>query len=384
MTRQQRIQMKNQIALFLVASVLGTAVATAQDKINDVIQTTQGQRIRGVEVTATTSKTISYTKGEESSDLPATRLLDIVWSDPPEEYALARAALRNADFATAANMFTEAANKTKREPLEAECRYQAAAALVRGAGTDTAKSQEAVKSLNDWLAKWPDGYRAPDAQLMLGRAYVAAGDPAQAQTTFKKLSDDTLKNGWAPIWNARARFELARALLAAGDFDGARNAFRAASSAADTAAGQDGSSEEIVSLRADAAVGIGETMVREGKFEDALAYFQDLVHQAKSDAIRAAAKAGQGEALFLKAQKAGTVDGLREAQIALAEAGMLDSTAGETTAKALYYSGEVLLALGPDHEASTYKQRAADYFQSVVKNFPNTVWAPKAAEAARQ
>jgi len=121
------------IAAFLTACMLGATGARAQDAINDIIQTTQGARLRGVEVVETTSDTIKYKQGGTVSELPATRLLEITWSEPPEEFALGRAALRSGDFATAANMFTEAASKTKRDPLEQECRYQAGAALVRGA-----------------------------------------------------------------------------------------------------------------------------------------------------------------------------------------------------------------------------------------------------------
>jgi len=44
----------------------------------------------------------------------------------------------------------------------------------------------------------------------------------------------------------------------------------------------------------------------------------------------------------------------------------------------------VLLALGPDRESSTFKQRAVNYFQAVVRGYPDTAWAPLAAEAARQ
>ena len=68
------------IATVLIASAFG-AGAIAQDKINDVIQTTQGTRIRGVEVVEATSETIKYQRGEEVTELPTTRLVEITWSD---------------------------------------------------------------------------------------------------------------------------------------------------------------------------------------------------------------------------------------------------------------------------------------------------------------
>ena len=48
---------------------------------------------------------------------------------------------------------------------------------------------------------------------------------------------------------------------------------------------------------------------------------------------------------------------------------------GEASAKANYYLGRCMLALGPDKAGDNYKQRAQSYFQIVYTAYPTTRWA---------
>jgi TolA-binding protein len=374
--------MKLQITLFGVLALTSGEALLAQARIQDMLVTTGGRRIRGIEITEMSASTIKYARGGETLDFPAISVAEVVWSDPPQAFLLGRSAARTGKFQDAANAFKEAADATKREVLKAEALYLEADALLRAAGSDQQKASFAADKLTVWINTYPTGYRLPDASLALGRATLAAGKPEQAELTFKKLASDALANNWGAVWSARAKFEEARALLAKGDLGNARSSFRQAQQSAQQAGG-DAPSPELLTLMAEASVGVGETMVREGQFDEALRYFRDLNNRAPNAAVRAAAKAGEGEALYLRAKDSGDADALRAAQVALAEANLLDPTAGEVTAKALYYSGMVLLALGPDHESSTFRQRALDYFASVTRDYSSTSWASRAAEAAR-
>ena len=86
----------------------------------------------------------------------------------------------------------------------------------------------------------------------------------------------------------------------------------------------------------------------------------------------------------MSASENNNIDGIRRAQIALATASVMDSTSGEASAKANYYLGKCLLALGPDREGDTFKARAAAYFQIVATNYPTSRWAAAAkAELAK-
>ncbi|MBK8974482.1 MAG: tetratricopeptide repeat protein [Planctomycetes bacterium] len=371
------------VSLTLAAMLGVDAAATAQSEISDTVMTTTGRRFRGIEIVGLTDSKLTYKSGSEEKDIRASQVAEITWSEPPQAFALGRAAAAKGDFATAANQYEEAARASSRPVFQTECRYLAAQSLARGGRTDPGRAKKAAEELAAWLDQNADGFRRPDALLWRGRALVAAGMFAEAQTTFEQLADDSLSRGWLPVWNARAKLELAAALQAAGNFAGARSAYRAAVTAVRGAAGDDPDAE-FVQLEAQANVGVGESMVQEGNFEDALKYFRDLGSRGAAPALRAAARAGEGEALFLQSQKSGDGSALRAAQVALAEASVLDTTNGDTTAKALYYSGRVLLALGPDRESQTYKQRAASYFDTVVRSYGTSVWASRAAEELRR
>ena len=71
---------------------------------------------------------------------------------------------------------------------------------------------------------------------------------------------------------------------------------------------------------------------------------------------------------------------MRRAQIALATGSVLDAQGGEASAKANYYLGRCLLALGPEREGDTFKQRANAYFQVVVSSYATTHWASLAKQ----
>ena len=77
-------------------------------------------------------------------------------------------------------------------------------------------------------------------------------------------------------------------------------------------------------------------------------------------------------------------DAIRRAQLELARASVLDASSGEASAKANYYLGRCLLALGADKEGDTFKQRANAYFQIVATSYASTRWAAVAkAEMAK-
>lgn len=369
--------------LQIALAVAALAAVSASIGAQDTISTTTGRRIRGVEITALNSSAVQFNQDGTTGEVPASQVLEIRWGDAPESYQLGRGSTNGGNFDAASDQFAQAAQDTSRAVLKTECEFLAAEALSRAAGSDQGKAQRAADMLGDWLGANPDNFRAPDALMARGRALLGAGSPAQAETTFKTLADDSLAKNWAPIWNARAKVEQARALMAAENFAGARTAFRGAASAAKAVTGAEYKSE-VDSLTAAASVGVGETMIREGNFKDALDYFRELGGRDADLAVKAAAKAGEGQALFLQAQAKGGSEGLRGAQLALATASVLDPLGGETSAKALYYSGMVLIALGPDRETSTFKQRAFAYFETVVKFYGSTSWATLAAEELRR
>jgi hypothetical protein len=131
-------------------------------------------------------------------------------------------------------------------------------------------------------------------------------------------------------------------------------------------------------------VGEGQTFLREKNYTEAVRFFRGLgttTPPSANTAVLAAAKAGEGEALFLQAEESRDTAILRRAQIALAESNLLDTEAGDTSAKSAYYMARTILALGTDGESESFRARANGYFQIVVDNYPGSTWSALAREA---
>lgn len=356
--------------------------AVSAQRITDTIHKKDGSRIRGVEVIEANLTQVKYRRGEDELELPSHTLERIEWHEPPETFLSAQAAMDRGDFETAKQMFGEAATAATREPLKREARFLQAEAAVSAAAVDAATASSAAQLAKELLDAYPDFVRVPDLMLLHGRALRLAGQGAAAEAVLSELDDRALREGWSRAWSARAKYEIAMTQVEQGKSAEARASFQAAGSAAQSAmTASDVDERELRALITKARVGEGETYVADGDYARAVDFFRGLARSAQGDddtALLAAAKAGEGQARYLQAVETDRPADLRAAQMALAEASILDSQAGATSAKANYYLGLVLLALGPERESDSFKARAANYFQTVVKHYPSTTWAAQA------
>jgi hypothetical protein len=368
---------------WLLAALVPVALLPAQDA-SDVVLRKDGKSIRGAEVTAFTLKGVAYQRGGETGEVPSYLVLDIEWGNAPEVFVTARAALDRGDYANAQQLFGEAASKAERAVLKAEARFLQGKAGVGAAGTDASAAAAAAGGLRAWLTEFSDHGRVPEAMLLLGRALRLGGLGADAEAALKDLDNRAGGEGWGAVWSARAKYELALAQLGQDKALDARSSFQSAGAAATAAlATPSADTAELQAIKVNARTGEGETFVRERNFPRALEYYRAMA--TGSDAtLRAAGRAGEGEATYLAAGEGKAPDELRKAQLALAEASVLDLANGEASAKANYYLGLCLLGLGPAREGDTYKARAMAYFQIVARYYPTSRWAAAArAELAR-
>jgi len=373
--------------LLLVAwALLAAASGLHAQNYKDTILTTGGQRIRGVEVTAMTKTAVTYKKGGNEETIESKMVSSIEWDQVPTRFTEALAQEAEGKFEDAANYFQEAVSKTARTPLKLEMRFRAARAALAGAGAglDGEKAKSAADALESYIEDAPDGFYARHAQLLIARSLRLQGRASEADAALQAMESTAGSENWGIVWEARIRFERARCLLALGKASDARSAYRRVVTAVDAVLGRNGTDLELLALKTQSLVGEGETYIAENNQDQALTFFRKYTSApapGASTVLQAAALAGEAEALFLKAS--GDSTGLREAQVAMARANLLDTSNGDTTAKALYYSGKILLALGPERERRA-KQRARAYFDTVVQYYGGTSWAAKArAEAAK-
>jgi len=364
------------------------AAPGAAQTVKDTLVKRSGERLRGVEILELGVDTIKYKRAGSESEMPALQLSYVEWTEPPDAFDLGRGALDKGDSEAAANFFQEAATKAAeagRKALEAECKFFAARALAVGMGTDATRAAAARDALQAFLGATPGHFRSPEARLLLARAMRVAGDAAGAEAALKSFEEDALQGGWGLQWDARAKLERAQLLLAENKAAEARSAFQGVRAAVDAALGsiEGNEAQELTALKMLAVVSEGETFLREGKLDEARKYFSQLASSARDDVVRAAALAGEAQALVLA--HAGKTDTrpLREAQIKLAEAILLDTAGADTSAKALYLQGKILSMLSPQQETDN-KQRARDYFESVVKHYSGSPWAIEARAELKQ
>jgi hypothetical protein len=357
----------------LLAPVVATT-ATAQT-FNDVVVKKDGARVRGLEVVEFALSGIKAKKGSDTIEIPAHQVRAVEWSETPDAFVSARAAFDRGDFANAAQLFGEAIGQTDRALIKADARFfqiRAATAAIRA---DKGAAATAAGHANAWLAENATHWRVPEAMLLAGRALRLAGTTAEAATMLRNLDERATREALGPIWGARAKLELALTLLAEGKGGDARAAFQAASAAADSALTTPSPDDaELRTLKTTAKVGEGETFIAERDYAKAQNFFSALA-SGNQPGLVGAGFAGEGEAIYLAAAAANSVQDLRRAQLSLAQASVFDDQSGEASAKANFYLGKCLLALGQEREGDTFKARANAYFQIVTTSYGSSRWA---------
>ena len=366
---------------FLLAAAALAPFASAQ-KINDTVVKKDGSRVRGVEITEFLLTGVRGKRGNDAFEIPAHQIVAVEWSDAPEQFLTGRAAMDRGDFRTATQLFGDV--KSERALVNADAEFFKIKAAVGAIGNDKAAATTAAEFAKKWLAANQNHWRTPEAMLLGGRAERLAGTGGAAAATLKELDDRAGREAWGATWSARAKAELAQTLLGDGKASEARTMFQAASTAADSALAQPSDdTAELKALKTMARVGEGETYLVDKDYGKAESFFRGLVTSNQADLV-GAGHAGEGEAQFLAALAANRPDDIRKAQMSLALACVHDAQSGEASAKANYYLGRCLLALGAEREGDTWKQRANAYFQIVVNNYASSRWAgPAKVEQAK-
>lgn len=357
--------------------------AASAQKINDVILKRDGSRVRGLEITEFLFSGVRGKRGNDPFEVPAHHVMDIEWSDVPEEFLSGKAAMNRGDFQAAAQLF--GAVTSGRPLVKADAEFFKIKSAVASVGSDRAAAATAAEHAKSWLSANANHWRTPEALLMAGRAERMAGTAGTATTTLKDLEERAITDGFGGIWSARAKYELALTLIADGKGTQARSQFKSAgNSATDALATASATDKSLLqSIATLSRVGEGETYLLDKDYKKAESFFRQLA-SAKDPALKAAGRAGEGESIFLSAAAAKSHKDLRRAQLVLATASVLDSSNGEATAKANYYLGRCLMLLGPEKEGDSFKQRAQAYFEIVYTSYPTTRWAGLAkAEASK-
>jgi TolA-binding protein len=361
------------------AGLLCAEPAVAQKKrIKDTLLLKDSRQLRNVEVLSMKVDKVTYKKGGKEKVVSASQVAGVKWDNPPDAFTKAATNFSIKRFEDAAQLYLTAAKEAKRKIVKLDAKFLAGRAYLKAAGNNKTKAEAAGSAIQEYVDAVPDGFYLPEAKLILGQVKIIAGDAAAAEQLMLAVESDANKGGWPDYWRAQAQFVKAKAQSAQGKHDDARNSYKVVVNTADAAMGQGpANTKELLALQIEAKVMQGETFIQQKFYDDALAYFRALASSGGTG-LRAAAKTGEGQILYLKGRDKSEVPVLRQAQLALAEAAIEADTNPSTSAKALFYMGKVLQALG-DNEANGLA-RAKSYFQSVRISYPKTHWATLAKQ----
>ena len=361
-----------------IPTVALSSLAKAQ-AVSDTIIKKNGKQERKVEIVSLDLDKITFTKGgkKEPQEIETSRVTGFRLSALPEEYVRAQSAANRGDFAGAGKLFAEATTKGNREIVKQVATFFAGRSFALAARKDSTNANNALAQLESYLSAAANGYYMPEAKVRLAQSRLFGGDAAGAETALASLENDAVSGSWPLRWSAEIKFAKAQAQVDQGKFADARSTLMGVAGAVDAALGEDNRlAGELDTLKTESLVMQGETYIGEKLYDDALNYYRTL-SSSNARGVRAAAETGQGQILFLQGSDKADEQKLRQAQLALARASVEPDTSDSTTAKALYYMGKVLAALGDDEEQNA-SARAKTYFQSVKNNYGSTPWAPKA------
>ncbi len=370
--------------LAVIGLALMTPSATAQRKSksagSDKLTTIQGKVLRRLEVIQEGFTEITYKRGKTEHKIPTKDVLKIEWGNLPESWQRAQVAAEKGDWEKAASLYQDTANASSRTALVAAAGFLALEALLKTSAGDASKADMSATAAKSWLAAHTDHRKTPEVMGMLGKLYLLAAKPKEALKAYKDLEAAVDSKNLPTTWLARARYGQAMALTDEGEFEKARQAY---SSAAATLRGQDLSKDPAAAAVFIAAeVGKGETLMAEKKFDVALNNFRGMEMTAgKNAALKTAAVCGQAAAMVEIGIASKDHKKLRTAQDRLARVSATDLLDGDSSAKALFYLGKVIRALGKDEPDSGRK--AKRYFESVIQGYPDSTWALEAQRALK-
>ncbi|HET6202809.1 MAG TPA: tetratricopeptide repeat protein [Planctomycetota bacterium] len=346
-----------------LAASLGSASGSSLDR-RDVIVTSDGRRLAVDEVLADALPEVRYRLQGSERTIPASAVLRIEYRDEPP--ALRQAREKRDPQASHRALAIAREAKGVRPWLAEAVDFESAGVLEAWGAAEPGRTEEAAAAYRAFAETYPSSRRFPAALLGRARCLETLLRFDDALALFDELGPRLETLGEEA--GLELSFERAQVLLAAGRAPEAREALRAL----------EGRIARLPlgsppSLLARVRVAEGDGLLAEGSSAEALAHYRRLLAEADGDfELRAAARAGEGEALL-------GVGKVREAMFALAEARAIDPAGGPATARATYLLAEChrrLVGREPDAE-----RRARSYFLEVVNRHSSTPWAGRARAA---
>lgn len=346
--------------LALAPLLLALPLPLAQDRL----ERTDGRAVTAHLVRAGLSEVVTAGADGKETKIPAADLMDVVPAPATELMRRGEEAARQRDWSAAANAFSAAAAETggaEWAPAWAGLRH--GEALLAWSSTDPARAAEAASALRKWSDANPESFWFPRSRLAQARALVLAGDTDGAASLLQGLSDVAFQKGLPKHLEVEINLERCRAFLAGRQAEVAEARLRDLATKDPPADAPRAVRSRMLKLRGDAQVLLGDAITAKSGPRAAMAYWEGLARDPASPPdVRAAALIG----LAATARADGR---LREAQLQLAEVVAVLGAGQEIRGRALYELAEVTAQLG-DHPTP-----AKSYYERLLRECPDSSYA---------
>ena len=339
------------------------ALPAAQDRIDRA----DGRAVGGKLVSATLSEVV-YASGEgKELKLASADALELTPAPSTELMRTGERDFEQRDWAGAVNAFSAAASESGQAAwLPAWAGLRHGEALLGWARSERSKAGEAAAAMSAWGAAHPDSYWLPRARLAHARALILAGDGEGAEKLLTDLLTLVFDKGLSKHLEFEINLERCRSFLATRQPKVAETRLRDLVAKDPPADAPRGVRSRLISLRGQAQILLGDAIEAESGAQPAAAYWEGLARDPRASTdVRAAALTGLANAAIKDNR-------LREAQLQLAEVVAVLDASQEVRARALWDLHSVTEKLG-DHPVNS-----RTYLERILQECPDSTWAEPA------
>jgi tetratricopeptide (TPR) repeat protein len=335
----------------LVIVLAMTAVASAQTSVDRI------RRHNGVDsgkITAVTPLGVTIAKGTVESTIPSENIESITLAGEPQELASARNAVLGGRPQEAVDVLAKLpSDSSRRAEISAEIDFFAAMATAQLALAGQGTPEQATAEVRKFMASHGKSFHIPQAIELLGDLQLAAGQYASARNEYAKLA-----KAKAPYYELKSALLVGRAWQAEGDHANALAEF-------DKVLAFTGQDPQIEPLKLGATLDRAVSQAAAGKVDEAAAAIGAII--AKADPEDAELQARAYNALGDCYLKSGDS---RAALFAFLHVDLLYQEEPEAHAKALSELVGLWKAVGRD-------SRSQEAAALLAEKYPNSRWAKK-------
>lgn len=331
----------------------------------DTIELKDGKKRLKIQIVEETIESVKFRKSRlpNIQSVPSDSVKDVKYYVSGSDFKTAQEAFKAGDWHTAAKLYYEYAESLDNDKaaLRAHCLFQSGMSYLK-----CAQWKNALAVLGKFIKENPEHRLYPEAVKERAICYVNNKDMKKARIEFTNLKKDIPKKKISDFW----KHEVEYWLIFLNEDSDARRALD------DYKKLYDDVKDSYPKVANQARLRIGRVLIQQKKYDEAKAFFTEII-DSRLDADRdVAAGAYLGRGLCILSKRNASKEDNKQALFDLLRVVVHYKEVGEHQAEALYYAGKCFLQVG-DKDAS---KRSKVLFQRLQSDWSASKWAQKAAK----